>query len=76
MKFKQFYDEHVPQTWERLKSLIKNCPTHGLTTWMIIQTFYAGLKFSSINLPDSAAAGTFMSITLDAVMTHKYRVSQ
>jgi hypothetical protein len=33
---------------------------------MIIQTFYAGQKFSSRNLLDLAAGGTFMSITLDA----------
>jgi hypothetical protein len=45
MKFKQFDNEHVAQAWERIKSLIKNCPTHGLITWMIIQTFYAGLNF-------------------------------
>jgi hypothetical protein len=31
---------------------------------MIIQTFYVGLNFSSRNLLDSAARGTFMSITL------------
>jgi hypothetical protein len=33
---------------------------------MIIQTFYAGLNFSSKNLLDLAAGGTFMSITLGA----------
>jgi hypothetical protein len=66
MKFKQFYNEHVAQAWERMKSLIKNCPTNGLTTWMIIQTFYAGLIFSSRNLLESAVGGTFMSITLGA----------
>jgi hypothetical protein len=66
MKFKQFDNEHVAQAWERMKSLIKNCPTQGLTTWMIIQTFYAGLNFSSRNLLDLATGGTFMSITLDA----------
>jgi hypothetical protein len=33
---------------------------------MIIQTFYAGLNFSSKNLLDSAVGGTFMSITLGA----------
>jgi hypothetical protein len=49
MKFRQFDNEHVAQAWERMKSMIKNCPTHGLTTWMIIQTFYAGLNFSSRN---------------------------
>jgi len=64
MKFRQNDNEHVAQAWERMKSLVKNCPTHGLTTWMIIQTFYAGLNFSSRNLLDSAAGGTFMSLTL------------
>src|SRR3954449_10402049 len=49
-----------------MKTLVKNCPTHGLTTWMVIQTFYAGLNFTSRNLLDSAAGGTFMSTTLGA----------
>ena len=44
--------------------MVKNCPTHGLTMWMVIQTFYAGLNFSSRNLLDSTAGGTFMSTTL------------
>jgi hypothetical protein len=66
INFKQFDNEHVAQAWERMKSLIKNYPAHGLTTWMIIQTFYAGLNLSSRNLLDSAAGGTFMSITFGA----------
>src|SRR3954467_1164635 len=66
MKFKQLDNEHVAQAWEIMKSLVKNCPSHGLTAWMIIQTFYAGLNFSSRNLLDSAARGTFMTITLGA----------
>jgi hypothetical protein len=33
---------------------------------MIVQTFYARLNFSSRNLLDSAAGGTFMSLTLGA----------
>jgi hypothetical protein len=33
---------------------------------MIVQTFYAGLNFSSRNLLDSAAGGTFMSLTMGA----------
>src|SRR3954454_12925473 len=49
-----------------MKSLVKNCPTHGLTTWMAILNFYAGLNFTSQNLLDSAAGGTFMSTTLGA----------
>src|SRR4051812_10353577 len=66
MNFRQLDNEHVAQAWERMKTLVKNCPTHGLTTWMVIQTFYAGLNFTSQNLLDSAAGGTFMSTTLGA----------
>jgi hypothetical protein len=68
IKFSQFDNEHVAQAWERMKVMIKNCPTHGLTTCMIVRTFYAGLNFSSRNLLDSAAGGTFMSLTLGAAM--------
>ena len=54
MNFRQNDTEHVAQAWERMKTMVKNCPTHGLTTWMVVQTFYAGLNFSSRNLLDSA----------------------
>jgi hypothetical protein len=66
MKFSWFDHEYVAQAWERMKFMIKNCPTHGLTTWMIVKTFYAGLNFSSRNLLDLATEGTFMSLTLGA----------
>src|SRR3954462_6001372 len=66
MNFRQLYNEHIAQDWERMKTLVKNCPTHGLITWMVIQTFYAGLNFTSRNLLDSAAGGTFMPTTLGA----------
>src|SRR3954469_25118671 len=66
MNFRKLDNEHVSQAWEHMKTLVKNCPTHGLITWMVIQTFYAGLNFTSQNLLDSATGGTFMSTTLDA----------
>ena len=62
--FKQLDHEHVAQSWERVKLMIHNFPTHGLNLWMIIQNVYAGLNFSSGNLLDLAAGGTFMEITL------------
>ena len=34
---KQLDHEHVAQSWERMKLMIRNCPTHGLSLWMIIQ---------------------------------------
>ena len=44
--------------------MIRNCPTHGLNLWMIIQIFYAKLNFASRNLLDSTTGGNFMEITL------------
>ena len=64
MNFKQLDHEYVAQAWERMKLMIRNCPTHGLNLWMIIQKCYAGLNFASRNLLDSAVGGTFMEITL------------
>ena len=29
-RIKQLDNEHVAQAWERMKYLVKNCPTHGL----------------------------------------------
>ena len=66
MNFRKLDNEHVAQDWERTKTLVKNCPTHGLTTWMVIQTFYAGSNFTLRNLLDSVVGGTFMSTTLGA----------
>ena len=59
MNFKQLDHEHVAHAWERMKLMIRNCPTHGLNLWMIIQKNYAGLNFASRNLLDLVAGGTF-----------------
>ena len=64
MNFEQLDHEHVAQSWERMKLMIRNFPTHGLSLWMIIQKNYARLNFASRNLLDSAVEGTFMEITL------------
>ena len=63
MNFKQLEHEHVAQSWEMMKLMLRNYPTHGLNLWMIIH-FFAGMNFVSRNLLDSAAGGTFMEITL------------
>ena len=68
MNFKQQDQEHVAEAWERMKLMIRNCPTHGLNMWMIIQNFYAGLNFVSRNLLDSAAGAA--TKLLDNIMTN------
>src|SRR3954463_431894 len=49
MNFGELDNENIVQAWERMKSLVKNFPIHGLTTWMVIQTLSAGLNFTSRN---------------------------
>ena len=63
LKIRFIPPKHVAQSWERMKLMIRNCPTHGLNLWMIIQKIYARLNFASRNLLDLAAGGTFMEIT-------------
>mgnify|MGYP005817186417 CR=1 FL=1 len=62
--FKQLDHEHVAQSWEMMKLMIRIFPTHGLNLWMIIQKNYAGLNFSSIKSFGFGRGGTFMEITL------------
>jgi hypothetical protein len=70
MNFKQRDHEYVAESWERMKLMLRNYPTHGLNLWMIIQFFYAGLNFASRNLLDSTAGGTFMEITLVMLLNY------
>ena len=64
MNFKQLEHEHVAQSWERMKLMLRNCPTHCLNLWITIQQIYAELNFVPRILLDSAVGGTFMEITL------------
>ena len=64
MNFKQLDHEHFAQSLEMMKLMIRNCPTHCLSLWMIIQNFNARLNFASRNLLNFAAGGTFMEIIL------------
>ena len=45
MNFKQLEQEHVAQSWERMKLMIRNCPTHGLNLCMIIQKNLCRIEF-------------------------------
>ena len=55
LNFKQLEHEHVAQSWESMKMMLRNCPTHWLNLWLIIQKHYAGLNFVFRNLLNSAA---------------------
>ena len=64
LSFKQNDNEHVETAWERVKSMLRSCPSHGVNEWTILHSFYNGLNIMSRSILDSAAGGAFMSKTV------------
>ncbi|XP_027165399.1 uncharacterized protein LOC113765424 [Coffea eugenioides] len=58
--FSQLDGESLYETWERFRELLRRCPHHGLPDWLIVQTFYNGLSFSTKTTIDAAAGGALM----------------
>jgi hypothetical protein len=50
--------------WERIKHMLRTCPSHGVNEWTILHSFYNGLNYMSRNILDSAAGGAFMGKTI------------
>ncbi|XP_074377249.1 uncharacterized protein LOC141718763 [Apium graveolens] len=59
MSFKMKPDEGLYQAWERYKSLLRKCPHHGYSEWMLLSTFYGSLSTEVCLSLDVAAGGDF-----------------
>ncbi|XP_062075306.1 uncharacterized protein LOC133779351 [Humulus lupulus] len=57
----QFEGEYLYDAWERFKELLRKCPHHGIVKWMLVHTFYNGLRGNTRTFIDAAAGGAFMS---------------
>lgn len=60
ISFKQLEGESFYELWERFKGLIRKCPHHGLTNWLIVQTFYIGLVYATKQNTNATTVGTLM----------------
>ena len=60
LSFRQNKNEHVAMAWDRIKLMLRTCPSHGVNEWTILHSFYNGLNYMSRNVLDSAAGGAFM----------------
>jgi hypothetical protein len=69
LSFKQNGNEHVATAWERLKIMLRSCPSHGVNEWTILHSFYNGLNYMSRSMLDSAAGGAFMTKTVNEAKT-------
>jgi hypothetical protein len=65
LSFKQNDNEHVATAWERLKIMLRTCPSHGVNEWTVLHSFYNGLNYMSRSMLDSAAGGAFMTKTVN-----------
>jgi hypothetical protein len=65
LSFKQNDNEHVATAWERLKIMLRTCPSHGVNEWTVLHSFYNGLNYMSRSMLDSAMGGAFMTTTVD-----------
>ncbi|XP_062080468.1 uncharacterized protein LOC133785233 [Humulus lupulus] len=59
--FCQFEGESLYDPWERFKELLQKCPRHGIVKWMLVHTFYNGLRGNTRTIIDAAVGGAFMS---------------
>ena len=57
--------ETIPEAWERLQDYIQACTHHGIENRLVLQNFYDGLIPMSRGHLDAAAAGAFLSLTID-----------
>ena len=65
--FSQEEDETLSEAWERFKELIRSCPHHGFSQWLVVQSFYDGLAPSSRANLDSGAGGQLKKLPVDQV---------
>ncbi|XP_060182485.1 uncharacterized protein LOC132612180 [Lycium barbarum] len=61
--FMQTDTESIYQAWERLNSMLRKCPHHGIQDSDILYIFYHGLKPSARNVIDAASGGSIMGKT-------------
>ncbi|XP_058725541.1 uncharacterized protein LOC131596820 [Vicia villosa] len=61
--FSQGVNESLNEAWERYKSMLRNCPTHGFDDRTQIHIFRNGLQPQPKLLLDATAGGSFMAKT-------------
>ena len=64
LSFRQNKNEHIAMAWDRIKLMLRTCPSYGVNEWTILHYFYNGLNYMSRNILDSAPGGAFMGKTI------------
>jgi len=67
VSFQQQETETISEAWERFQGYISDCPHHGMTTWLLMQTFYHGLTQKARECLDASTMGSFLELTIGKV---------
>ena len=65
--FKQIENELIGEAWTRYKELVRKCPGHGLSEWVVLELFYKGLLPKSKRWVDMSASGALVGKDVDFV---------
>jgi len=65
LSFSQQSGESIFEAWERFNELVRQCPTHGIADWILVQTFYNGLTNENKKHADSTAGVSVMDLTYE-----------
>ena len=63
--FRQRDGDTLSETWDRFKELLRVCPHHGLSKWLLVQTFYDSLTYNTRISLDASAGGALMNLLVD-----------
>ncbi|XP_021743256.1 uncharacterized protein LOC110709352 [Chenopodium quinoa] len=66
--FKHRSSESLYEAWERYKEYQRECPHHGIPTYLIIQIFYSSLSPQGRSSYDAGAGGPIMNKTEEEVV--------
>jgi hypothetical protein len=57
--FKSLQQEGLYEIYSRFRKILRNCPHHDFSPWLIIHTFYAGVSLENRDLLDLLTGGSF-----------------
>ncbi|XP_042379899.1 uncharacterized protein LOC121972279 [Zingiber officinale] len=52
-------------SWEQFKSMLRQCPHHGLEKWLVLHTFYNRINYHTKVSINSTAGGALINKSLD-----------
>ena len=58
--FKQGFDESLSEAWDRFNGLLRSCPHHNFSDWILVDAFYEGLNAQNQVLVDYSAGGSII----------------